>query len=166
MNTKFTLIAAIALIGASLACGMERSATANNPPTLTPDGQASQAATERGGSITGKITISGVTMYRDDGSGQPGDEVTVFRPADRVMHFEATARGLKTGQQVKLVFTAVDTTAGKNIDIAEAETGKVLVADQITGQVSLTEDWPVGSYRMDIYVDGDLVYSWDYRVEE
>lgn len=165
MRREYLLITAAALLLAGLACGSQPGAPAINPPTLTPSSMPGQAATDQSTQPAGVITISKVTMFRDDGSGQPGDQVTAFKPSDRVMHFLAEAQGVQPGQSVRLVFTAVDTTAGKDLKVAEADTGKVFVADQITGQVSLDRDWPVGSYKMDIYVDGSLVYTWDYTVE-
>jgi hypothetical protein len=158
MKARLLLITAGVLL-ACTACTTQPNAPAKNPPTMTPAGQSASVASD-------KVMISKVTMYRDNGSGEPDDEVTVFKPADRVMHFLAEASGLKTGQNVKLVFTAVDTTAGRNMSVAEAETGKLLVANQITGKVSLDRDWPVGSYKMDIYVDGSLIYAWNYAVKE
>jgi hypothetical protein len=166
MKMRWFLAAAAVWIAASIACGTQGSAAAINPPTLTPpSGGATEAAAGQGTQPSEAITITKVTMFRDDGNGKPGDQVSAFKPSDRVMHFEAEARGVKPGQTVKLVFSAIDTTAGKDIKIAEADTGQVFIANQITGQVSLTEDWPVGSYKMDIYVDGTLVYTWNYSVE-
>lgn len=165
MKSRLFLIAAGALVLASLACSSEPSATAQNPPTEQAATAAPATQKPSGGNTSG-ITITSVTMYRDNGSGEPGDEVTVFQPADHVMHFLAKADGLQSGQNVKLVFTAVDTTEGRDLKVAEAETGKLFVADQITGQVSLDRDWPVGSYKLEFYVDGDLIYTWDYEVKE
>jgi len=151
MKSGWLLLALAVVAVAACACRSQQSAEAKNPPTLTP-------------SAPGVVTIAKVTMYRDDGSGHPGDEVTVFKPADRVMHFAASARGLEFGQKILLIFTAVDA-SGKVTHIANADGGAVLAANQITGQISLPTDWPVGLYRMDIYVNGDRVYVWSYRVE-
>jgi hypothetical protein len=157
------LIGALAmLVLSTLACA-DSGNPANNPPTLTAEDPVEVTEEEQPSS---DVTITEMRMYRDDGSGQPGEEVTVFTPQDHTMHFEADAEGLQTGQNVKLVFTGVDTSEGRNLDVATAETGELLVADQITGEVSLDRDWPTGTYRLDIYVDEVLVYSWDYSVEE
>jgi hypothetical protein len=163
MRSRILTAALGMLVVAALACGTDTDNQANNPPTLT---SSSPDAGQTDGDTAQKIVISNVTMYRDDGSGQPGEEVTVFKAADHTMHFEADAEGLQTGQNVKLVFTGVDTSEGRNLDVATAETGELLIADQITGQVSLDRDWPLGTYRLDVYVDDVKVFSWEYTVEE
>jgi hypothetical protein len=72
---------------------------------------------------------------------------------------------LKVGSVVNWVFTAVDTTAGKDIKITEVNTN-VTVANHLNANLSLNKDFPVGSYKADISVDGKPLGTIEYTVAE
>ncbi len=113
----------------------------------------------------GGATITKVTLKRDNGSGEPGDAVDKFLPSDRIQFFEAELSSmLGPGTKVHWVFTAVDTTAGKDIKVAEADVD-VLAGNKLSANVSLENDWPTGKYRADIFINGKLIKSVDYTVE-
>ena len=65
---------------------------------------------------------------------------------------------------MKLVWVAVDTSGGQNIDIAESEF-TALAANIINGEVELPDDWPVGAYRLDIYLNDEVAKSVEFVVE-
>lgn len=112
------------------------------------------------------VVIKDVHLYRDNGSGEPGDEVTSFKPSDRILHFEIDADNLPSGETVKWVFIAVDTSSGQNITITEIETDELLAGNQIFAQLSLPNDWPTGTYRADVYVGTEHIYTLDYSIED
>ena len=60
--------------------------------------------------------------------------------------------------------TAVDTTAGKDLQIAEKDFSS-LVANRIDASVELPRDWPKGSYKLDIYLSGTLAKTVDFTVQ-
>jgi hypothetical protein len=99
--------------------------------------------------------VASIALMRDDGNGEPGDVVQSFTPADRKMHFEVKTTGLLSpGSKVKWVFAAVDTTEGKNLQITTVETD-VLVANNLTATLTLDRDWPVGTYKADVTINGE-----------
>jgi len=111
------------------------------------------------------VAIKSVKLLRDDGSGNPGEVVKSFRPSDRRHHFRVELADMRAGgTEVRWVFTGVDTTAGKNIEIAESRTS-ALVANVISGSVALPpRDWPTGSYKADLYLNDRLIKTIEYVV--
>lgn len=161
---KVILISVAALMMSTLACDSGETATAESE---TGGGQplATEAATEAPASSGSDINVTEVHLYRDDGFGEAGEEVEDFRPGDHKMHFELVADNLPSGETTKWVFTAVDTEAGKNIEVASDETGEILAADQLTAYVELPNDWPIGTYKAEVYVGDELIYTIDYEVK-
>jgi hypothetical protein len=67
--------------------------------------------------------------------------------------------------KVKWVFTAVDTTAGKNRQIQEVEFDATdFKGNTLTSFCELPRDWPTGKYKGDIYINGKLVKTFEYTV--
>ena len=163
-RTIFALVVLSTLALSALACGASTTGTPTTVLENTPVIQEEPAANEPG--LSEAVAIESFKIFRDNGSGEPGEEVDSFLPTDHVQHFEAeTAEMLSSGSVVKWVFTAVDTTAGADLPITEVET-TVLVANTLNAQLSLEEDFPVGTYSADIYVDNVLIDSFQYTVEE
>jgi len=143
------LIALLTLVLAALACSGGTTATEKAPAEQNPPEATSALAQE------GKTGVASIALMRDDGSGEPGDVVQNFTPADRKMHFEVKTSGLLSpGSKVKWVFTAVDTTEGKNLLITTVETD-VLVANDLTATLTLDRDWPVGTYKADVTINSE-----------
>jgi hypothetical protein len=113
-----------------------------------------------------ELSVISVKLRRDDGGGNPGEEVKVFRPSDHKQHFEAEVDGFFVGEaKVKWVFTALDTTAGKNKQILEAEFDATdFKGNTLTSFCELPRDWPPGTYKGDIYINGKLVKTFEYIV--
>ena len=109
--------------------------------------------------------IESVTLLAD-AEGEPGEAIEVFIPSDMVQHFEITLDGTEFGNKEFVVeFWAVETSAGENIKISEFKS-EALVANTITAKVSLPREWPVGLYRLDVKMDGEVIGSHEYDVAE
>lgn len=108
------------------------------------------------------------TLFIDDGNGKPFGSVNSFEPKDHVQHFEAKLNDVvPDGTKVRWTFTAVDTAASQNTKITEIEfTVGDRGADTLKGTCSLPKDWPVGKYRVDIALDGNLLDSFEYEVAD
>lgn len=108
--------------------------------------------------------IESVSMFRDNGSEGPGEKAEFFKPADRVLHFLVKLKSVSFGNlSFKWIFTAVNTMAGNDILVAEVESSG-LIANQVTGMLSLDKDWPIGFYRADLFIKDEHVTSINYLV--
>ncbi len=149
-----------------VACGGSTTTPSTSAPaTAQSDAVTAQPAEATSAQSQGDVTITSVLLKRDDGSGAAGDTVEKFVATDRKQYFEATTSStLGPGTKVRWVFTAVDTTAGKDIKVQEV-TVDVLLGNSLTANVSLPNDWPTGKYRADIYINDTLAKSVDYTVD-
>jgi hypothetical protein len=107
--------------------------------------------------------ITATHLYQDDGSGNAGAEVTAFAPSDRTMHFMVETNNLVTGH-IKWVFTAVDTSDGQDIEITTVE-GDLSEVNNLTADLTLPNDWPTGSYKVDIYLNDAMLGTINYTVQ-
>jgi hypothetical protein len=107
--------------------------------------------------------VAGVTLMLDD-AGSPGEEVEAFHPGDHHQRFRIELDETELGSHEFVVeFWAVDTAAAANTKVTEFK-GGALVANTIDADVSLPRDWPIGSYRLDVLMDGEPIGSFDYEV--
>ena len=107
--------------------------------------------------------VTKVKLLRDNG-GQPGAEVQYFKPGDHKIHFLVQFDKLTVGQtKVHLVFTGVDTSAGQNLEVKQLDM-EALVANEVAASVSLPRDWPHGTYRADLSVNGQKLKSIPYVI--
>jgi hypothetical protein len=161
----FWAISALILVAA--ACGSTPSEPAPVKPQATQDAQTSATtAPAAPASSDTAVQIESTKLRQDNGSGAAGDEVKSFKPTDHVQYFDVQLSGfLKQGSVVKWIFTAVDTTAGKDIKITEVDVN-VLLGNNLTAHLSMDKDFPVGTYKADILVDGKPLGTINYTVAE
>jgi hypothetical protein len=115
------------------------------------------------GAVFAQGSIKQVQMFRDR-NGDPGAEVSEFRPEDRKKHFRIELGKLELGaRRFEVRYVGVETAAGSDWQIAQADFG-ALVADQVTTHVELPQDWPIGRYRVELLMGGQPVGSHDYIV--
>lgn len=115
------------------------------------------------GEVRAQASIQQVQMFRDD-QGSPGVEVTEFRPEDRKKHFGIGLGKLELGRRrFEVRYVGEETAAGSDWQIAQADFG-ALMADQVTTHVELPQDWPIGRYRLDLLMDGQVIGSHRYLV--
>lgn len=110
-------------------------------------------------------SIESVTLMQDNG-GEPGSAVATFAPSDRVQHFSIKLDGLQVGSHDFLIeFWADETVSGKNQKVTEVKTS-ALLANTVTANLSLPNDWPMGWYRVDVKMDGASIGSHRYVVSK
>lgn len=112
----------------------------------------------------GALAVESVTFMRDDGSGNPGSTVTSFKPSDQKIHAAAKLNQITTNFNGKVVWTAVETSEGNNLMIAETAISG-LAADTLSANMSLPVDWPVGKYKVEFYQAEALLKSQEFTVQ-
>jgi len=112
----------------------------------------------------GAISIESVELMLDD-AGEPGEAVEVFDASDRVQHFKIHLDETKLGQHAWLVeFWAEATDAGNEIKVLDFKT-EGLIANTIDAKISLPRDWPIGTYRLVVTMDGEPIGTYNYEVD-
>ena len=113
----------------------------------------------------GPLAVESVTLKRADAAGNPGETVTVFKPSDRKFFAIASLNQLVANFQGKIVWTMVDTSAGKNEKLVEAPLAMTTVADELTATLTTQQDLPPGKYKVDFYRGDSLLKSHDVAIE-
>lgn len=108
----------------------------------------------------GPLAVQSVALATTEG----GTPVTTFSPSDHVISAAIELNRIESGLAAKVVWTAVDTTAGQNIEVAQTEFTSVAV-NTIQARVELPNDWPTGTYKLDIYLNGSLAKKVDFTVQ-
>jgi hypothetical protein len=138
-------------------------AACGDGPAATPVPTATVAAAPS--ATAEKVRIERAWMAKDDGNGAAGAEVTSFRATDGAIHTVVQFNHIEPNLKAKMVWIAVDSAGEKNQTLTEKEFTQIL-ATQITGTITLPRPWPVGQYRVDIYVNDILTKFLLFTVTE
>ncbi|MGH9929366.1 MAG: hypothetical protein ACREA9_09065 [Pyrinomonadaceae bacterium] len=148
-------LAAGLLVFVVLACNLSKNTNSNsNPNSRTssePDLGSGQAIAE-------------IHMAKDDGHGKPGAETDVFEPDDRTIHCVTTLKTAEAGTQMKFSWWIVDAGGSKDEKIKDIDYTTGALENVIHGHLTLPKDWPVGKYKVRIYVNGELDKTLFYSV--
>jgi hypothetical protein len=123
----------VALLGATLACGGEVSAT------------------------TAKVADA--YMSTDEG----GTDRTTVYGQDAVFYAQVDLQNAPDDTVLKAVWTMVEA--------QDYDPGQVVNESEITGSdpvfftLSNNDPWPIGTYKVDLYLDGDLVNTITFSVQ-
>jgi hypothetical protein len=108
----------------------------------------------------GPLAVQSVTLSNTSG----GTSTTTFSPTDHIIYAAVQLNRIETGLTAMVVWTAVDTSAGQNVEVARKEfTG--LAVNVIQAQVELPQDWPTGKYKLDIYLNSSLSKTVEFTVQ-
>ena len=115
--------------------------------------------------------ITNATLSKDvkGDAFDPVDPTTTFPVDQPVIHLVAKVANAPEGTKVKAVWTAVDVgdVAPANTQIAETEV--VLNSDgnaHFTLSIPDTGVWPVGKYKVDIYLNDKLDRTLEYTIAQ
>ncbi|BCM90408.1 hypothetical protein IAD21_02260 [Abditibacteriota bacterium] len=108
------------------------------------------------------VSITSVVMARGYNGSKATGVTKVFKPSNRKIHCVVELNRVAT-VTAKGAWYAVDAAGMHNFKIVEASLPKQL-ASQLHFNASLPRDWPVGKYRVDIYVNGKMMRSVPYSI--
>ena len=112
-----------------------------------------------------EITVEKISLARDDGKGNVGEETTTFLTTDIPIYCSVELSSTKS-VAVKMNFVVVEANglkAGKNIvSVSYKTNGKQNV---VNFNASPAEAWAAGKYRVDILLDGKLAESLGFKIQ-
>ena len=148
-------LAAGLLVFVVLACNLSKNTNSNSN---------SNSSTSSEPDLGSGQAIEEIHMAKDDGNGKPRDETNSFEPGDRTIHCVTTLKSAKAGTQMKFSWWIVDAGGSKDEKIKDIDYTTGAREDVIHGHLSLPKDWPVGKYKVRIYVNGELDKTEFYSV--
>ena len=109
--------------------------------------------------------IKEIHMAKDNGSGAPGDRANTFEPGDRTIHCVTNLKESKSGTQMKFSWWIVDADGSKNQKIKDIDYTTRALENVVHGHLTLPQDWPVGKYKVQVYINGDLDKTAFYSIQ-
>ena len=145
-----------------LACNLSKNTNNSNSNSNSTSNSNSNTSTDS--DLGSGLAIKEIHMAKDDGNGAPGDETDSFAPGDRTIHCVTTLKTAKSGTQMKFSWWIVDADGTKNQKIKDIDYSTRALENVVHGHLTLPQDWPVGKYKVQIYVNGDLDRTLFYSV--
>jgi outer membrane lipoprotein-sorting protein len=110
------------------------------------------------------VSVDSITLAKDDGSGDDGEEVNTFEPSDNPQHFVVDLSEAKSGTKVKAEWYIVNAGGEKNQKFLELEKETRGLENKVDFTATLKQPWPTGDYRIDILINGRKATSMNYKV--
>jgi hypothetical protein len=109
--------------------------------------------------------ISKVTMAKDNGRGDPGDETNTFHPDDHKIHCLVTLKDPKEGIKVTFIWWIVDAGGTKDEKLKTLDYTTESNVNVVHGNLSSTRDWPTGKYKVETQINGNTEKTVAFTVD-
>ena len=160
MKNLSAILALMILLFAGLACSDSGRSFASNEKPADENARREEKHEASG------VYIEWLKLYRDDGSGDEGEEVEAFKTTDNPQHFIAQLSEFEGGTKVKFVFTAVNAGGEKNYKIAEKEIETNSFTNRAVFTFKMPKGFPTGEYRLDAYINGKVSKTVNYKIQK
>lgn len=147
-------LAAGLLVFVVLACNLSKNSNNSNSNSTSNSNSNSNNSTDV--DLGSGAAIEEIHMAKDDGKGAPGDQTSTFEPADRTIHCVTTLNKPVSGTAMRFAWWIVDAGGSKNEKFKEIEYTTKNRESIVHGHLTLPRDWPIGRYKVQVYVNGDL----------
>lgn len=108
--------------------------------------------------------ITSAVMAKKYSGGKASGVTNTFKSSDRtiycVLHTDRILKNIKA----RFVWTAVSAKGVRANEKFLDKTGMLKAADIIWGSAALPKAWPVGSYKVDVYINGSKIKTMNYSV--
>jgi len=147
-------LAAGLLIFVVLACNLSK-----NKNTSTSNDQLTNRP------ANAEVYVDQIQMAKDD-AGQVGDSTTSFNPSEHTVHVVITLNKAKAGTLLRAVWLAADVEGmAKNRELKAVDYTTNASDQKIPGYLTWSQDWPKGTYKVEVYINGVLDKTLSYTVE-
>ena len=109
------------------------------------------------------VYVNRVYMAKDN-DGDPGSETTSYEPTEHKVHCLIELNKAKKGTQIRFVWKAVEVEGEKDKEIKTTDYTTNSFENKVHGHLQLPYDWPKGTYRVEVYINGSLDKTIDYTV--
>ena len=160
MRHRAAGLAIAMLLFVVLACNLSKKST-----NVSNDNSTTSANTKTEAVSTSTGVLTDVHMARDDGSGDPGEQTSVFSASDRTIHCVTKLKEPNAGTKMKFSWYVVEAGDTKNEKIKDIDYTTRRLENVVHGHLTAPRDWPVGKYRVEVYVNGNLEQTVSFAVE-
>lgn len=148
------------LLFAVLACNMSK-----NSNFSSSNSNSNKSSNTSNRPANAEVYVDQINMAKDK-DGQPGESTTSYAPEDHTFHCIIYLNKAKAGTQVKFTWLAADAEGmSKNEEIKSIDYTTNSFENKVHGHLTLPRDWPKGSYKVEVYINGVLDKTINYTVE-
>ena len=144
-----------------LACNLGKKST-NLSANKSADSENVNTATT---SSTSTGALTDVHMARDDGKGDPGEQTNTFNGKDRTIHCVTKLKDAQSGTKMKFSWYVVEAEGTSNEKIRDIDYTTRALENVVHGHLTAPRNRPVGKYKVEVYVNGNLEETVRYTVE-
>ena len=154
-------VATALLIFVVLGCNLSKNS--NNSNNSNKNSNANKATPVPTRNPNADVYVTKIYMAKD-ANGKPGVETTSFVPGDRTIHCVISLNKAKKGTQVRFIWKAMDVAGTQDETIKTIDYTTNSFENKVHGHLQLPYDWPKGTYRVEVYVNGNLDKTVDYTI--
>jgi len=155
--TAFTLAITTSIAGWSVLSAWQ--------PETKPDTQKSRTGEALPTPSKADVYITEIYMAKDD-NGDPGEPTTNYNPGDHMIHCVVELNTAREGTQLKFVWHTIDVIGRPGSEVIKSIEYATKARENIVhGHLNYPEDWPKGTYKVDVYVNGVLDKTMNYKME-
>lgn len=148
-------ICGLVLIFALQGCDARRRPSNQNP-------SSAEAPT---GGVKPTGIVKDILTAKDDGKGGPAEPADTFDAEDRTIHCVVELSDPKPNTKIRYSWWVVEAGETKNEKIEDFEYTTTAQDRIVHSHLTLPNDWPPGSYKVDVYVNGNLEQTASFKVE-
>lgn len=156
MKTRSVWLGASFFLFAVLACNLGKVKNSNESTGTTNKNTGSTSASN--------IHVKALHMAKDS-NGEPGDETETFSPSDRTVHCVANLDDSKSGTKIEFAWWIVDAEGTKDEKLKEISYTTKALENTVHGHLTVPRDWPKGTYKCEVSINGKVDKSVQYTVE-
>ena len=164
------LFVGLSLVLVAAACsfsvGSPQSSTSNKSTSATSSPKPSSASSPDTNSDSSGVQITSVKLAKDFTYGDVVNQTTSFYPSDREFHLVVDLGNAVDGTAIGGTWYAVDAGSHQNEKL-DSETYTLKNGeDRVHFTLSNQENWPKGKYKVQVTLNGKLMRTMDFRVQQ
>lgn len=151
------------LLSVVLACNVGKNSNSSNS-NANGNRPADTSANTNTRRANPDVYVEEVHMAKDD-DGKPGETTTVFAPSERTVFCVISLNKAKGGTNVGVKWIAQDVQGAKDQELKSLEYTTKPFENKVNGHLTWSQDWPQGTYKLDVYINGELDKTITYTVQ-
>ena len=156
-------LAAGLLLFTLLACNLSKNSNNSNNSNKNSNDNKNTNTNKQSSRTNPDIYVTRIFMAKDD-NGKPGDATLTFETSDHTVHCIAELKKAKKGTAVRFIWKMIDVAGSKDKEIRRTDYTTNSFENKVHGYLTLPNDWPKGTYGVEVYINGEFDKSIEYTI--
>lgn len=110
------------------------------------------------------FTVTSAVMSKKYAGGKASGITNTFKVTDRTIFCVLKVNKILRNVKARFVWTAVNVKGQRANSMFLDKSGVLKVADTIWGSAALKTNWPTGTYKVDVYINGGKIKTLSYSI--